>query len=183
MELCHCALLDDLVHQAKEGPNLKEEGLRKDINPKKGSSIPKGSKKERALPCPIFSSKSNNIKCFKCLGKRHIASQSPNKKSMIISITQSLSKSNSKASYEYSLDREGNSLLVGEDDDKGRENIFHSLCHVIGQLCSIIIDGGSNVNIASLRLVSLAFTLGKYGDEVLYDVVPMKATHILLGRP
>ncbi|RDY07623.1 hypothetical protein CR513_08231, partial [Mucuna pruriens] len=33
------------------------------------------------------------------------------------------------------------------------------------------------------RQVSLAFTLGKYVDEVMFDVVPMEATHILLGRP
>ncbi|RDX95089.1 hypothetical protein CR513_22440, partial [Mucuna pruriens] len=32
-------------------------------------------------------------------------------------------------------------------------NIFHSRCHVIGKLCSLIIDGGSSVNVASLRLV------------------------------
>ncbi|RDY05033.1 hypothetical protein CR513_11175, partial [Mucuna pruriens] len=30
--------------------------------------------------------------------------------------------------------------------------------------------------------VSLAFTLGKYSDEVLCDVVPIEATHILLER-
>ncbi|RDX85584.1 hypothetical protein CR513_33209, partial [Mucuna pruriens] len=30
------------------------------------------------------------------------------------------------------------------------------------------------------RQVSLVFTLGKYSDEILYDVVPMEATHILL---
>ncbi|RDX76405.1 hypothetical protein CR513_43609, partial [Mucuna pruriens] len=64
------------------------------------------------------------------------------------------------------------------------------------------IDGGNNVNIASSRLVeklklstlahpkpyklikqvSLAFSLGKYEDEVICDVVSMKAIHILLGK-
>ncbi|RDY03433.1 hypothetical protein CR513_12976, partial [Mucuna pruriens] len=33
------------------------------------------------------------------------------------------------------------------------------------------------------KQVSLAFTLGKCKDEVLCDVVPMDATHILLRRP
>ena len=28
-----------------------------------------------------------------------------------------------------------------------------------------------------------AFFIGKYKDEVLCDVIPMEATHILLGRP
>jgi len=31
--------------------------------------------------------------------------------------------------------------------------------------------------------VLVTFTIGKYRDEVLCDVVPMEATHILLGRP
>ncbi|RDY08380.1 hypothetical protein CR513_07397, partial [Mucuna pruriens] len=30
--------------------------------------------------------------------------------------------------------------------------------------------------------VSSTFTLGKYSDDVLCDVVPMEATHILLGQ-
>jgi len=33
------------------------------------------------------------------------------------------------------------------------------------------------------KQVLIAFSIGKYTDEVLCDVVPMEATHILLGRP
>jgi len=33
------------------------------------------------------------------------------------------------------------------------------------------------------KQVLIAFSIGKYKDEVLCDVVPMEATHILLGRP
>ncbi|RDX73452.1 hypothetical protein CR513_46946, partial [Mucuna pruriens] len=33
------------------------------------------------------------------------------------------------------------------------------------------------------KQVSITITLGKYKDEILYDVIPMKATHVLLGRP
>jgi hypothetical protein len=29
----------------------------------------------------------------------------------------------------------------------------------------------------------ISFLVGKYKDEVLYDVVPMHATYLLLGRP
>jgi hypothetical protein len=28
----------------------------------------------------------------------------------------------------------------------------------------------------------VAFSIGKYYDEVLYDVVPMQASHLLLGK-
>ncbi|RDX81031.1 hypothetical protein CR513_38326, partial [Mucuna pruriens] len=85
-----------------------------------------------------------------------------------------------------------------------RENIFHSRCHILSNLCSIIIYGGSCVNVASERLVrklalptlwpsehgglnvnrqiEVAFTLGRYEDKVLCYVVQMEATHLLLGR-
>jgi len=33
------------------------------------------------------------------------------------------------------------------------------------------------------KQVLIAFSIGKYKDEVLCDVVPVEATHILLGRP
>jgi len=33
------------------------------------------------------------------------------------------------------------------------------------------------------KQVLVAFTIGRYSDEVLYDVVPMHPGHILLGRP
>ena len=33
------------------------------------------------------------------------------------------------------------------------------------------------------KQVLLSFSIGKYHDEVLCDVVPMYASHILLGRP
>ncbi|RDX80270.1 hypothetical protein CR513_39203, partial [Mucuna pruriens] len=33
------------------------------------------------------------------------------------------------------------------------------------------------------KQVFVAITLGKYNDEILCDVVPMEATHVLLGRP
>ena len=33
------------------------------------------------------------------------------------------------------------------------------------------------------RQVLLHFSIDKYKDEVLCDVVPMEATHVLLGRP
>jgi len=39
--------------------------------------------------------------------------------------------------------------------------------------------GGIIVN----KQVLIAFSIDKYKDEVLCDVVPMEVTHILLGRP
>jgi len=33
------------------------------------------------------------------------------------------------------------------------------------------------------RQVLICFSIGKYVDEILFDVVLMKASHLLLGRP
>ncbi|RDY07707.1 hypothetical protein CR513_08154, partial [Mucuna pruriens] len=85
-----------------------------------------------------------------------------------------------------------------EDDQCQRENIFHSRCMIKGKCCSLIINGGSSVNVDSLRLVEKLYLsiiphpkpyklqwLSEKGDmdEILCDVVLMEATHILLGKP
>ncbi|RDX77104.1 hypothetical protein CR513_42808, partial [Mucuna pruriens] len=115
---------------------------------------------------------------------------------------------------------EGNLLVVkrlmnsqrGEEVETQRENILHSRCLILGNLCSI--DRGSCINVASERLMkklalpimvpprlyrlqwlnkkqellvdkqaTVVFILGGYKDGVVCDVVPMEATHLLLGRP
>ncbi|RDX75080.1 hypothetical protein CR513_45084, partial [Mucuna pruriens] len=80
-----------------------------------------------------------------------------------------------------------------ESDQSQRENIFHLRCMIQGKCSSILIDKGSSVNVASLRLVEKLclpttphpkpYKLQSYKNEILCDVVPMEATHILLGRP
>ncbi|KAK5785409.1 hypothetical protein PVK06_039992 [Gossypium arboreum] len=104
--------------------------------------------------------------------------------------------------------------LQSTENEQKRENIFHTHCHVQGMVCSMIIDGGSCINVASSMLVeklslaktkhlnpyklqwlnhgrelkvikraTAAFSVSKYHDEVVCDVVPMYAGHLLLGRP
>ncbi|RDY01303.1 hypothetical protein CR513_15391, partial [Mucuna pruriens] len=95
---------------------------------------------EEKLPNPIPASKSNSIKCFKCLGKGHIALHCHNKRSMVMkedgivdsgsSISESSSKSESNASCEYSPDKERDSWVV-----------------------RCLMKSGSSVNVASARLV------------------------------
>ncbi|RDX85663.1 hypothetical protein CR513_33120, partial [Mucuna pruriens] len=70
-----------------------------------------------------------------------------------------------------------------EDDQTQRENIFHSRCMVKGNYYLFIVDGNSNVNVASLRLALIEIILGKYKDEILCNIVPVEATDILLRRP
>jgi len=95
-----------------------------------------------------------------------------------------------------------------------RENIFYMQCYIKNKECSLIINSGNCVNVASTILVSkldlcivkhtipyrlqwlnnsdevkvtkyvvVLFSIGKYVDEVLCDVVPIQMSHILLGRP
>ncbi|RDX96666.1 hypothetical protein CR513_20640, partial [Mucuna pruriens] len=134
---------------------VKERPIR-DKSPKKESLLTLGRKEEGKLPNPPPTSKSNS---FKSLGKGHIALHYLNKRNMVLledGISLPIIKSD--ASCEYSSDEEEDLLMLRR------------------QLCSIIIDGGNSVNIASTRLVSLAFIVEQYKDGVLPDVYDRKVT-------
>lgn len=45
------------------------------------------------------------------------------------------------------------SVQVKEDKDVQWENIFHTRCHMNNKVCSVIIDGGSCINIACTIMV------------------------------
>ncbi|XP_027158252.1 uncharacterized protein LOC113759872 [Coffea eugenioides] len=103
---------------------------------------------------------------------------------------------------------------VKEDEQLQRENLFYTRYKVGDKVCSLIIDGGSCTNVASLLMVEslglpttrhphpyrlqwlsedgevrvfkqvrVPFSIGTYTDEIVCDVVPMHATHVILGRP
>ncbi|RDX97906.1 hypothetical protein CR513_19256, partial [Mucuna pruriens] len=161
VEMSHYSTIDDLVHQrlSREYVWLQEEPTSAfptiGTSHKNGSLPPLDRKEEGKLPNPIIASNNSSIKCFKCLGKEHIALYCPNKRNMVMkedgtmdnasSTSKSSSKSKSDTSCDYSPN-EGGGLLV-------RENILHSRCHVASKLCSIIIDSGSSVNVSSTKLV------------------------------
>ena len=178
-------------------------------------------------------SRNRDIKCFKCQGRGHIASQCPNKRVMVINAQGEIESEDEEEdevddmppledAYDGQLAVEGEALVVRrvlsaqvkEEENNQRENLFHTRCFVKGKVCSVIIDGGSCTNVASTDLVEklalptlkhprpyrlqwlnncgeikvtkqvlVVFSIGKYEDEVLCDVVPMHACHILLGRP
>ncbi|KAF5470845.1 hypothetical protein F2P56_011333, partial [Juglans regia] len=179
------------------------------------------------------SSKTSDIKCFKCQGRGHIASQCVNKRVMVINAQGERESENEEEvdnddmpSMEDADDEQNvvvGDLLVArrvlnvqvkEEESNQRENLFHTRCFVNNKACSVIINGGSCTNVASTYLVEklalttlkhpqpyrlqwlnecgeikvtrqvlVALSIGKYEDEVLCDVVPMHACHLLLGRP
>ncbi|XP_074560130.1 uncharacterized protein LOC141816203 [Curcuma longa] len=247
VELQHYVELEDLVHQAmKVEQQLKRKGIMKkpsssnyssswkDKPKKEGSSSNSKEVTSTKKPFPTTSSstsKSRDIKCFKCLGKGHIASECPNKKTMVVRDNGSISSEEISSHSSSSSDEEHDGAAYAQDGDllvvrrllgsqakeheeDQRENIFHTRCLIQGKTCSMIIDGGSCTNVASTRLVTklnlkttpharpyklqwlsnsgelvvnqqvlINFSIGKYEDQVLCDIVPMEASHILLGRP
>ena len=175
-------------------------------------------------------SRNRDIKCFKCLGRGHIASQCPNKKVMILRDGGFETDNDSDDEDDHQSEESDNevyaavgealvtrrtlSAQVKDESEAQRDNIFHTRCLIKDKVCSVIIDGGSCTNVASTLLVEklklptekhpmpyklewlndcgevkvtkqvlISFSIGKYHDDVLCDVVPMHAGHLLLGRP
>ena len=255
VELQHYVELEDMVHMAmkverqlkrkgstRHGQNSSSSSWRSnwgrkedkvDVKSKPESSKSKdaGSSMEKGKS-DSQTSRNRDIKCFKCLGRGHIASQCPNRRVMILKgngDVETESESEENNDYMPTLEESDDELypVDGEilvtrralnvhvkEDEAQRDNIFHTRCHVQGKVCCMIIDGGSCTNVASTLLVEklnlptlkhptpyklewlsscgeikvtkqvmISFSIGRYHDEVLCDVVPMHASHILLGRP
>nr|KYP65386.1 hypothetical protein KK1_011619 [Cajanus cajan] len=118
-----------------------------------------------------YSSKTSDIKCFKYLGRGHIASQCPTKKVMILrgqDIYSSVDESSSTTSSDSETSEEDHPIeraypydmirrLLGSQPNEShisqRENIFHTRCKISDKACSLIVDSGSCYNCCSTRLV------------------------------
>uniref|UniRef100_A0A2N9GWQ7 CCHC-type domain-containing protein n=1 Tax=Fagus sylvatica TaxID=28930 RepID=A0A2N9GWQ7_FAGSY len=218
IELQHYVEIEEMVHMAmKVERQLKRKGTARytsvsnttwkskwdrndSAEAKRKTEPPKGKDEGTSNKPKVESQPSRNrdIKCFKCLGSGHIASQCPNRRVMIM-------RDNGEVMTESEDDSDGMPELVDASDDDGvvypvigeslvarralnthikvddaeqqGENIFHTRCHVNNKWLN---DCGE---VRVDRQVLVTFSIGKYLDEVLCDVVPMHAGHILLGRP
>ncbi|XP_052621733.1 uncharacterized protein LOC128127313 [Lactuca sativa] len=183
VEMQHYVEIEDMVHMAvKIEKQLKRGGgsrnnTWKASTSKKSENTPTSSSNSKSDPKTTNSSKgktdsstfrNRDIKCFKCQGRGHIASQCPNKLTMVVRENGEIETDESDSivstedcSYDEEVAVQGDLLVARralniqskEGDDAQRENIFHTRCYVQGKVCSVIIDGGSCTNVASTSMV------------------------------
>ena len=196
VEMQHYVELTDMVHQAiKVEQQLKRRNMarrgtstaatnswraapkRDEFPPTKLKSEPLKDVKQVTTPkqgnTKSTASRNRDIKCFKCHGRGHIASQCPNKRVMVINAQGEIESEDKQEdeeaddmppledAYDGQCAVEGESLVarqvlsaqVKEEENNQRENLFHTRCFVNNKLCSVIIDGGSYTNVASTKLL------------------------------
>jgi len=167
-ELQHCVKLEDMVYMATKverqlkrrgstrfqtnsasssltcWPNLKREGV---VQPKPyAKAKPPNAKKDTHTDGKGKSesqpTRDRDIKCFKCLGKGHIASQCPNRRVQLTRDNREVESESEEmpllvdcSDEEIAYPIEGEALVIrralniqiNEDDvDQQRENIFHT---------------------------------------------------------
>nr|KYP48585.1 hypothetical protein KK1_029737 [Cajanus cajan] len=155
----------DSSHSSSLKKDSKREGKpfdkKKNFEPSKSLVIEKD--KGKGKDTLHTSSRTSDIKCFKCLGRGHIVSQCPTKKVMIMrghdiyssqdEATTSSSNSGEEASdeeenVESTFSYEGEILMIrrllnNQPSGTQREKIFHTRCKVLNNACSLIVDSGS----------------------------------------
>ncbi|XP_040994309.1 uncharacterized protein LOC121240848 [Juglans microcarpa x Juglans regia] len=206
VEMQHFVELTDMVHQAikveeqfkqkrlaRRGQPMATTSSWKTAAPKRDEQLQNKSKFESSKSANpktattlgntvTSSSKTRDIKCFKCQGRGHIASQCVNKRVMVINAQGELDSENEEEvdnddmpSLE-DVDDEQNAVVgdllvarrvlnvqVKEEESNQRENLFHTRCFVNNKVCSVNIDGGSCTKVASTYLVEkLALTTLKH---------------------
>ncbi|XP_056855141.1 LOW QUALITY PROTEIN: uncharacterized protein LOC130504544, partial [Raphanus sativus] len=187
--------------QAKEEKPAyhKDNKLQPKEDTKPGSTISKDKGKTEAT-----SSRARDVKCFKCQGRGHYANECTNKRVMILldngeyeSQDEKLEDDQELSDEEYEEEPVQGRLLVARRtlslqnktvELEQREN-FETMVKKLGletqkhpkpyRLQWLNEEGEMRVS----TQVSVPFSIGRYEDEILCDVIPMEASHILLGRP
>lgn len=116
-----------------------------------------------------------NIQCFKCQCWGHIMSECPNGKAFVVRegvpypMEDNDQEEDDFGDDEDEFDQEGMEELgdfqvpnfvtrramisQAMDDPSQRETLFHAKCLIKGNICFLIVDGGSCANVASSTLV------------------------------
>ncbi|KAF8112081.1 hypothetical protein N665_0067s0002 [Sinapis alba] len=168
-ELLHKAIL--IEQQMKRKPNSrasygntrsaygKEEKVF--VKPKEEAKVP-GRNDQGKAP----TTRTRDVKCFKCHGIGHYASECTTKKVMILLKSGKLIFEDEKEEAageevvdypvhgELLISRRSLKVQSKPEEHDQRENLFHTRCLVFDKVCSLIIDGGSFTNVASKCLVA-----------------------------
>jgi len=137
----------------------REESLPKE----KPRETPKSIEKD-VLTLPTHS---RDLKCFKCYGKGHVKAQCPNQRTMFLRGVDEYSSHDDEPSgieeenSERAYPCEGELMMIRRtlnnqssvNLETQRENIFHTRCKVLENVCSVIVDSGSCCNCCSARMV------------------------------
>ncbi|KAF8048350.1 hypothetical protein N665_2555s0001 [Sinapis alba] len=146
----------------------KEEGEQVSI----GSNFKGKGQGERATY------QSRDIQCYKCQGRGHYANECPNKKVMVLRDNVEIETEDGVVGDieeeceelppkgKLMVARRSLSVHSRADEEEQRENMFHTRCLVKDRLCSLIIDGGSFTNVASVSIVN------KLGLETMKPPTP-----------
>jgi hypothetical protein len=194
VELQHYVEMDEMVQKAiKIEQQLKRRGNTRPSSSLQSNSwrpsYPKREDKAQTSTIPKPKSESSkqgnlgktetpnshncDIKCFKCQGRGHIASQCPNRRVMVMRDNgeietddeeddlKSMSPLEDASEEEYLapdaltlVARRALSLQTKNKDEDQQKNIFHTRCYVKDKVCSVIIDGSSCTNVASTTMVN-----------------------------
>ncbi|KAH9698115.1 hypothetical protein KPL71_023888 [Citrus sinensis] len=183
VELQHYVEIEELVHKAiKIDQQLKRRGNTR-VAPN-SSSTPwkpiyvKRDERPQASTTPKLRSKPSK---HNTQGRGHIASECVNKRVMVLRDNSEIVTENEIPQLEDVEDEEyiapgeltlvvrrALSVQVKEDEAAQWENIFHTRYYVQDKVCSMIIDGGSCTNVASIIMVE------KLGLPTLKHPLPYK---------
>ncbi|KAA3477933.1 RNA-binding protein 25-like [Gossypium australe] len=194
VEVQHCVEVMDMVHmEIKIEKQLKQKGTNQTYPTSSTNKWSQGTSKapmcskeptattkinqpsgeaSKGKNDPILNC-SRDIKCFKCQGRGHIA--------MIVV------RPNDKIESEEEKEEEPKTPT---DEEEELEYPIEGKILIVKRSLKIqkVLKMSNNRKIsftltAMLKQVVVAFSIGKYQDEVVCDVVPMHAGRLLLGRP
>ncbi|KAF8088611.1 hypothetical protein N665_0534s0001 [Sinapis alba] len=187
LELQEYVDIYELLHKAI----LIEKQMKRKLNPRAsyGNTIPSYGKDDKVFVKPKEEAKApgrndqgkspttrtRDVKCFKCHGIGNYASECTNKKVMILLENGELISEDEKEEAageevvdypvhgELLITRRSLKVQSKPEEHDQRENLFHTRCLVYDKVCSLIIDGGSCTNVASESLVAkLGLKTGKH---------------------